>query len=279
MGCVYLITCVPSGKQYVGLTKHSAEVRFKGHVRDAERNKPYALHGAIRKYGQHNFKVETLATSDDREELSALEAAAIDVLNTRRPSGYNLTGGGEAPIGEHNPRFGTKHSEHTKRLMRENNAMKNPEHRSKLQGEKHPMFGKTHTEEALAKMSAEASGRVKVYDEVSDCERSIYPEDVPLYLELGYVRGRRPVTCDWRKNMGASKRGRIASKETKAKMSAAHRANAEERIGPLRKAVDELYQAGFARCDVAALLFLTPARVKALRRKRPVTIEHEDIKT
>ena len=279
MGCVYLITCVPSGKQYVGLTKHSAEVRFKGHVRDAERNKPYALHGAIRKYGQHNFKVETLATSDDREELSALEAAAIDVLNTRRPSGYNLTGGGEAPIGEHNPRFGTKHSEHTKRLMRENNAMKNPMHRSKLQGENHPMFGKTHTEEALGKMRVASTGRVKLYDKVSDRERSVPHEEVPLYLELGYIQGRRPMSQEWRENMRASKQGRVASKETKTKMSARQRAKAEERLGPLRKVVDELYQAGFARCDVASLLFLTPTRVKALRRKRPATIEHEDIKT
>src|SRR5216684_301529 len=57
MGCVYLLTCLPTGKYYVGKTVKTVRVRWQEHVADVKRGHrgcPY-LHAAIRKYGPENF--------------------------------------------------------------------------------------------------------------------------------------------------------------------------------------------------------------------------------
>ena len=70
----------------------------------------YALHNAIRKYGEDVFSVETLAQFSEEATLSAAEKLFITELQTLRPLGYNLTEGGEGSTGYH-------HTEAARRKM------------------------------------------------------------------------------------------------------------------------------------------------------------------
>lgn len=116
---------------------------------------------------------------------------------------------------------------------------------------------------------------------VSGTEVSPRAAEVPLFEELGYIKGRAPFSDDWINNMSKNRIGRLHSVETKVKMSASHMAIADKRLGPLRGAVKNLMQAGMTREDVESVLFLTPGRVKAIRRRpknlghKPVTIDGE----
>lgn len=93
-GCVYLIRS-PTGKGYVGLTKHNAETRWRVHRAEHRSSTWSALHAAMRKHGPETFSLETLYESSVWEELLAAECRLIEELGTRAPDGYNLTAGGE----------------------------------------------------------------------------------------------------------------------------------------------------------------------------------------
>ncbi len=266
MGCVYLLTCEGSGKQYVGLTSRSIDCRFKEHIADARNRSRFPLHRAINKYGADNFKLETLAITDDRDELSRLEVEAISKFNTRAPNGYNLTGGGEAPIGDAHPNW---KSEKFAAFMRANNPMANPIHRAKVTGLNHPMLGRTLSRESIERGRLKKLGRVWVHNAISKHQTQIEPEWLALYVELGWTKGRLPFfTQEARNKMSKARKGGKASAETKAKMSATRLALNDKKNGPLLASVDNLVQAGIMLKDIETLLFLTPGRAKALRRNR-----------
>lgn len=190
---VYLVTCIVTGKQYVGITAFALAFRWTQHVKTAIRVvRKGALQGAIAKHGAENFRIEiirevvglTAACEAEREEIAARA--------TIWPDGYNMNDGGNA-------RAGFTHSEETKRKMRETavgrvipesarvksaatlrRLWKEPEfreamHKAHTTEEGRParvasgrrlglvhggmMLGKKHTPDALAKMSAASKGR------------------------------------------------------------------------------------------------------------------------
>lgn len=97
MAEVYVLT-FPNGKQYVGRTKKTADVRFRNHVRDSQKSK-MPVHRAIRKFGAENVKVAILADGLSWSESAKVEIAWIAKLGTMMPGGYNLTAGGEGRLG------------------------------------------------------------------------------------------------------------------------------------------------------------------------------------
>ena len=62
---VYLITNVVNGKKYVGITKKDIDDRFKDHVNTTRKNKKYALHHALLKYGVDSFTVQLLEQTSE----------------------------------------------------------------------------------------------------------------------------------------------------------------------------------------------------------------------
>lgn len=73
-GCIYLITCLPNAKKYVGqhcTTNHI--IRWKQHLSSARNGSLDYIHNAIRKYGADNFTVERLCICH-LEALGRLEA-------------------------------------------------------------------------------------------------------------------------------------------------------------------------------------------------------------
>lgn len=97
MGCLYAIR-FPSGKQYIGVTKHSAELRLRQHVRYHVKNRDTVLSRAIKKYGTHACQMRVLVVADDTDYLKALEIKAIAAFGTLRPGGYNSTLGGNGVL-------------------------------------------------------------------------------------------------------------------------------------------------------------------------------------
>lgn len=137
MGCVYQIE-FPNGKSYIGITRATAERRLAVH--SYRRNHAgYAICNAIRKYGREAMKVKTLAIGK-WEYLAYLEPRAIAAFGTKVPNGYNMTDGGEAPVGlppESLARIGAAAKRNTYNV------------------------GKKRTEDTRAKMSAAAKGNTK----------------------------------------------------------------------------------------------------------------------
>jgi len=136
--CVYLHVS-PSGKKYVGITGIEPEKRWQnglGYRRNAHFTK------AIKKYGWSTFDHIVLYRDLDKESAESVERHLIAWFSSNdRERGYNITSGGEC-IG--------KHSEETKRLMRE-----------KLKGRPPTRLGAKASEETRARQSVAATIRNK----------------------------------------------------------------------------------------------------------------------
>lgn len=99
---VYLITNKINGKKYVG--QHIGSDLKKYWYRKAWRalagyTTGQALANAIRKYGKDAFEIKPLVIIGTKEELNYYEIGLIKSLNTKVPSGYNVTDGGEGTHG------------------------------------------------------------------------------------------------------------------------------------------------------------------------------------
>jgi group I intron endonuclease len=96
---IYLATNKINGMQYIGQTVRTLEQRWNSHVSAAMRGKGNYLAKAIKKYGAEQFTVETISMCESKEEMDFTEVFYIALLRTQRPSGYNLTAGGEGNLG------------------------------------------------------------------------------------------------------------------------------------------------------------------------------------
>jgi hypothetical protein len=95
---------------YIGITKHTSSVRFKGHKKAAthtKRKNNTPVYNAIRKYGEHLI-VQTLVVSGI-EYISALE----EILRPDVKIGWNIRQGGQK-----GRNVGTKHSKESKLKMK-----------------------------------------------------------------------------------------------------------------------------------------------------------------
>ena len=137
-GEIYLITCVPTGKLYVGqavllsgsdLRPYGTYKRWVTHLYEAKYSRPTCryLNNAINKYGEDAFIVEAILTCKIYD-MTKYEDYFINYYNTIVPNGYNLRGGGRCG----------RVSEETKELMS-----------IRMTGENHPQYGKPVADEVL----------------------------------------------------------------------------------------------------------------------------------
>jgi|ERR1700677_1450238 len=134
---IYKITHKLSGKCYIGQTTQKLSYRWNMH-----RNKSSPckyLKNALHKHGIDNFSVEEIGRYKSQEDLDNAEQYFIDYYNCLAPNGYNIQLGGHGK--------GTM-NEQTKQHLREINL-----------GDKNAFYGKKHSAESLAKMSASLKGR------------------------------------------------------------------------------------------------------------------------
>lgn len=148
-----MLQCKITNKRYIGqavcyiksghntFRTHGSEGRWIKHIQEARshNNRCSALNSAIRKYSHHNFILRTLLICDERQ-LDYFETKFIRQYNTLCPSGYNLRAGGSRG----------RHSQTTKDKLVVAKS-----------GENNHMYGKHHTVEAKAKISAGNSGKIR----------------------------------------------------------------------------------------------------------------------
>ena len=144
MGYIYKITNKVNGKCYIGETKKDDPTkRWKQHINTISRGVGCpALGLAVKKYGIDNFEFKVLIICFD-EDRFIYETEYIKKYNTYGENGYNMTRGGEG-----GGFIGKKHSEKTKKLIKE-----------KLTGKNNPRFGVKLSEEQIQKMSERMKGK------------------------------------------------------------------------------------------------------------------------
>jgi group I intron endonuclease len=117
---VYLVTNLANGKIYVGKTKEPILDRLSGHFYDARSNKDdrYFMH-AIRKHGEHNFKIELIEECSSEKECLKGESFWILKKKSHDPSvGYNLIFSDDEYIAKVSKKQTTKLSETFKKVIR-----------------------------------------------------------------------------------------------------------------------------------------------------------------
>lgn len=128
-----------------------------------------------------------------------------------------------ASIGKPSPMAGKRHTEDTKRKMRENHA--------DVSGENNPQYGKTHSEETRRKQSAAKSGVKNLFYGKSHTEES-------LAKMSDSQKKRPPVSEETRGRMSDARVGKSLPPETCAKMSASRMGDKNPNFGkPLSQSV------------------------------------------
>jgi group I intron endonuclease len=118
----------PSGKCYVGITKHYAR-RCLAHQHESNRCRLFAR--VVKKYGWENIEHIILESGLTLKEAKEKEQYYIEYYNSFAPHGYNLTTGGEGYTvsdetrqKQSNSLKGHKHTDETRQIMTQSNKNK-----------------------------------------------------------------------------------------------------------------------------------------------------------
>lgn len=153
MGELYRLD-FPSGKSYIGITRHTAQHRYKGHQACAAKSAKGAVYQAWRKYGP---PVLVVLAEMETDELYKAEQAAIAEHGTLTPGGYNITPGGDVP-----PSLTPSVAEKIAAKLRGTKLSQERKEAMRI-----IMTGRKASEESRARMSAAQRGKV-----ISDAGRA-----------------------------------------------------------------------------------------------------------
>ena len=229
-GIVYLIIDGTNDLEYVGQTTKTAEERFNEHAK----NKNSYIGRSIRAHGEDKFVIAILKVCYSKEDLDFWEKHFIKSRNTIYPNGYKFTEGGE----------GGKPCDEVRAKISESKS-----------GAKHPFFGKHHTPEHCANISAGLRG---------------VPKSPEHCAKLSKVRIGKLPKDETRDNMSESRLGeknpnfgKPRPSETCAKISAKNRCEST-----YKNLVAELEARQLSYVAFAKLLDLNPSTISEKMRGR-----------
>lgn len=217
---VYIVTNKASGKQYVGITK---DIKRRWHQHLSANGSAPALHAAIKKYGGDGFVFSHICDAFDFESACDIERMLIEQHNTKSPSGYNLTDGGEGVAG----RPATKDEiEKRRQFMLAYAASLTSQERA----EKFGVQGRKWTQEQIEKIRASNKGknlgkkpseetRAKMSASHKSRPRKPLSEETKEKIRQSLLGRKMP---DAEKSKHASFLGRRHTEETKAKIRASN---------------------------------------------------------
>lgn len=227
---IYEIKNLINGKVYIGQSI-DIESRIEAHKK---RESNEHLKNAFKKYGLNNFKFSILKECK-KEDLSFYEHFYI-IANCSFDSryGYNCTLGGEEYSIFNNEslqkisdgvknslaksekwkaycksRFGQKHSDKTKKKMSESakNSWKKGRDTSNYKGGVTP----ENLESRRLKCSLASKGKIVLNNGKRQIQ--VKPEDINIYLEKGFKKGRLPFSEETKKKMSESAKKRCIGRD------------------------------------------------------------------
>lgn len=191
-GSIYKATNIINGKSYIGRnSNNNIWARKTAHLSKVRTNKtPQAIHYAIKKYGEENFKWTILAENiESQEELDSTEIFYIAFYGSFGKHGYNMTiGGGGASGYKHTPE------------QIENNRLRALGNTNRL--------GSTHTPEANEKNRKSHLG---------------FKHTVEAKRKISEALRVRVITTETREKLSTINKGKKLSEETKKKISEAQK--------------------------------------------------------
>lgn len=149
MFTVYRIYCTTSNKSYIGITK-DPNFRWKRHLGCY---KDTAISRALRKYGREAFLFIILDKAISWKDACKKEKHYISEFDTKSPTGYNLTDGGEGTQGL------CLSSEVKSRMSKSRTGEKHPNWGKHLSKETRRKIGKSHTGKTA---SIETRGKLSI---------------------------------------------------------------------------------------------------------------------
>ena len=209
--CTYVIWCSVTGKYYVGVTRQKYVYT---RIRQHKKGKKQFVDTELKKIGWQQCDWFIVEENIPANLISEREQYWVAFFNSVYPNGYNKTFGGIGNIVV---------SDDTREKMRENALERD------MSGENNPMYGKHHTDESKASISAKMSG-----------------ENAPMYGKPPANKGKKrhlkqglnfpnyvkvktiPFTASTIRKKAMKKNrqahlGKHPSDETRAKMSESHK--------------------------------------------------------
>ena len=229
----YLVINTVTGKRYVGITTKTVAARWRRHVNDRFcRRSSRLIAKALCKYGPQAFEVEHIACARTVDELKALERLLIQQHQTLAPMGYNLTGGGD---GMHAPAPTLREELRARAIGHRFRSAADRDKAGARSGPENPFYGRRHSLESLAAMSAAKRGKVQSLETRAKRGASlkgiVFTEERRQRISAakkGKPRRDREKLAEMCRNLGQAQKGRkkgTPSAETRAKISAALKAN------------------------------------------------------
>lgn len=197
---IYMLKNTVTGKVYIGQSVNPVR-RMNRHF--WKNNGCVKLRNAIQKYGKDAFVREIIYWCKNKPDANEVEQLLIELCDSR-VNGYNITPGG----------FGTG------------------------AGEENPFYGKTHTPEVRAKLSAINTGRVlssehkerirkanlnRIVSEETRAKLRTKPKSELCSKRTAEANKNRVWSAESRAKLAAAQLGRKMSKEARQKISEANK--------------------------------------------------------
>lgn len=169
---IYITTNLINNKKYIG--------QHIGYSQDNYLGSGVELIKAIKKYGRENFRREILCFCSTQEEMDEKEMYYIKKYNAvKNPNFYNISEGGKGG----SKTAGLSEEQEQERRNKISKALKGrPSYLSyNYTPEKHPLYGKHHSEEAKEKMRQAKLGKNLSEEHKKKIGKSVYNRRVIAY--------------------------------------------------------------------------------------------------
>jgi len=197
---IYKTTCDVNGKYYIGM--HSTNDLNDGYMGSGKR-----LWYSFNYHGKDNHTVEILEWYVTRKGLRDREAELVNDDLLKEELCMNLKTGGEGGGSTESANstnqlmWVDERDRHIKRISKQSkDRMKNPTYLENWKSVKYDWSGKNHSEETKQKMSTTSKGMGvgKTNSQYGTCwitkdgsNRKVKKEDLNIYLEEGWIKGRK----------------------------------------------------------------------------------------
>ena len=176
VGYIYLVTDTTNGMKYTG--KHHYHI--EGQL-DPNYHGSGTIIKNIYKKRPETLKEEYIKTCYSEEEMCSDEQYYIKLFKTLYPNGYNLTEGGDGLIPCEETRKKLSKAHKGKILSEEHRRKISETHMGLQSGEKHPFYGKHHTEETRRKLSNSHKGKHHTEESKKKMSDAHSGENNPFY--------------------------------------------------------------------------------------------------